>query len=212
MNEPHTDGRVRRGNETRRTILSRAVEIASVEGLGGLSIGRLATELELSKSGVFALFGSKEELQLATVRAAKEIYRSVVIEPALQTPPGLGRVWRLCELWLDYSRTRVFPGGCFFFGVSAEFDAQTGRVHDELSEAGLAWTRLVTRCIEEADAAGDLHRGTDPDQLAFEVIALLEAANAVSVLQGGDESYGRASTAILRLLRAAGAVPVPADR
>src|SRR5436309_1436787 len=96
-----------------------AVQIASVEGLENLSLGRLATDLNISKSGVFALFGSKDELQLATIRAANSIYVEYIIKPVRKLPPGIVQVWRLCERWLTYSRTRVFPGGCFFFAVSA---------------------------------------------------------------------------------------------
>ncbi|MCX4588501.1 TetR family transcriptional regulator [Streptomyces sp. NBC_01549] len=132
MAEARLDGRVERGNRTRQLVLRRTVDIASVEGLEALSVGRLATELQLSKSGVFALFGSKQELQLATVREAARtrIYVEQVIRPASETRAGVARVGRLCELWLDYSQGRVFPGGCFFYEVIAEFDARPGPVHD----------------------------------------------------------------------------------
>src|SRR5262249_27235850 len=120
MNSEQRDGRVLRGQHTRKSALLRAVEIASVEGLDGLSMGRLATELRVSKSGVFAHFGSKEELQVAVVHAATEIFVARIIEPALRTPPGIGRLWRLCEAWMAASLERVSHGGCFFFNASAE--------------------------------------------------------------------------------------------
>src|SRR3954463_13182194 len=118
MSEPAvaatTDGRIRRGDETRRTVLRRAVDLASVEGLDGVTIGRLAQELTISKSGLFAHFGSKEELQLATSRAARAIFGQTVVTPAMAQPAGLTRLRALLEGWLDYSRGRQFPGGCFF--------------------------------------------------------------------------------------------------
>ncbi|MFI7388095.1 TetR/AcrR family transcriptional regulator [Streptomyces sp. NPDC049813] len=190
------DGRVARGNETRRLVLRRTVDIASVEGLDALSLGRIATELKLSKSGVFALFGSKEELQLATVRAAALVYQEKVVRPALDVPPGTERLWRLCESWLTYSRERVFPGGCFFYGALAEYDAREGAVHDALVRAQRSWVELVERCAEEARGLGELDARCDVPQLAFELIALLELANAQSVLLGGVEGYQRARAGI----------------
>jgi AcrR family transcriptional regulator len=201
------DGRVERGNQTRRLVLRRTVDIASVEGLDALSVGRIATELNLSKSGVFALFGSKEELQLATVRAAGRIFLDTVVEPARQSPPGIGRVWRLCACWLDYSRQRVFPGGCFFYGVIAEFGAREGAVHDALAHANRDWTGQVEHCLTEARDTGELRPDTDVPQLAFELIALMETANAHSVLHGEPDTYRRASTGITARLRSAATDP-----
>ncbi|MEU6253538.1 TetR/AcrR family transcriptional regulator [Streptomyces sp. NPDC047043] len=201
------DGRVERGNRTRQLVLGRTVEIASVEGLEALSVGRLATELQLSKSGVFALFGSKEELQLATVREAGRIFAERVVRPAEEEAAGVGRVWRLCELWLEYSRGRVFPGGCFFYEVIAEFDARTGPVHDAVVRAQRGWTALVERTIGEACDAGELHADTDVPQLAFELVALMETANVVSVLHGEESAYRRARVGIAARLRAAAVDP-----
>jgi len=202
------DGRVERGNRTRQLVLRRTVDIASVEGLDALSVGRLATELRLSKSGVFALFGSKQELQLATVREAARIYLEQVIRPADEIPPGLARLWRLCELWLDYSQGRVFPGGCFFYGVIAEYDARSGPVHDAVVRAQRDWTAHVERTIAEArDDTRELRTDTDVPQLAFEIVALLETANVVSVLRDDASAYGRARVAIMSRLRTAAADP-----
>ncbi|WP_330308007.1 MULTISPECIES: TetR family transcriptional regulator C-terminal domain-containing protein [unclassified Streptomyces] len=201
------DGRVERGNRTRQLVLRRTVDIASVEGLEALSVGRLATELQLSKSGVFALFGSKQELQLATVREAGRVYVEQVIRPAAQAPAGIARVRRLCELWLDYSQGRVFPGGCFFYEVVAEFDARPGPVHDAVVRAQRDWTDHVERTVAEARDLGDLHPDTDAPQLAFELIALMETANAISVLRDETVAYRRARVAIASRLRAAATDP-----
>ncbi|MFE5661759.1 TetR/AcrR family transcriptional regulator [Streptomyces sp. NPDC056517] len=197
-----TDGRVERGNQTRRLVLGRTMDIASVEGLDGLSLGRIATELQLSKSGVFALFGSKEELQLSTIRAAAAVFTENVVTPLKDVPPGARRVRELCRNWLAYSSDRVFAGGCFFYAVSAEFDARTGPVHDAVAQTRRDWNAYVETSLTEAQAVGDFAADLDVEQLAFEVIALMEAANAQSVLLGDPQTYDRAERGITARLRA----------
>ncbi|MDN3023922.1 TetR family transcriptional regulator C-terminal domain-containing protein [Streptomyces sp. S.PB5] len=202
MTEQRLDGRVERGNRTRRLVLRRTVAIASLEGLDSLSLGRLSTELQLSKSGVFALFGSKEELQLATIRAASRIYLDTVVTPALAHPPGLYRLWALSESWLRYSSRRVFPGGCFFQKAMTEYGSRPGPVQDALRAADTEWRTLVRQTLTEALDTGELAPGADTAQLAFEVIALWEAANLQSVLTDSDEPYDRARAGVRRLLGA----------
>ncbi|MFI5708755.1 TetR family transcriptional regulator C-terminal domain-containing protein [Kribbella sp. NPDC051620] len=200
--ETRVDGRLVRGDQTRRIVLRKAVDIASVDGLEGLSIGRLAKELELSKGGVFAHFGSKEELQLATVRAARRIYAEAVVEPAFAVSPGLGRLWVLSESWLDYSERRVFPGGCFFAKASHEYGARTGAVHVYLAEVNREWIGLLEQTIAEAIAAGEL--AADPAQLAFELNAYYDSANLASLLHADDGSiYQRARHSIRARLESA---------
>ncbi|WP_033263432.1 TetR/AcrR family transcriptional regulator [Amycolatopsis vancoresmycina] len=181
------DGRLARGDATRRLVLRRAVDVASVDGLDGLSLGRLATELELSKSGVFALFGSKEELQLATIEAALGIFETYVVKPSRAVEPGLPRLRAICENWLDYSEHRIFPGGCFFFNVGAEFDARPGRVHDAVAAASGSFAAFIRETAVEAVASG--HVDADPEVLAFELHALGRAANADAVLHGVADFY-----------------------
>jgi len=201
MAATHTDGRIARGNQTRQLILKRAVAIASVDGLEGLSLGQLAAELKLSKSGVFALFGSKEDLQLATIRAAINVYLEHVVQPARDLPPGVQHLWRLCGSWLDYSRMRVFPGGCFFYSVSAEYDARQGKVHDLLAAARTNWVTFLEQSVRDAQTVGEIDAETDAPQLVFELAALMEMANAESVLHNEFTSYDKATTAILNRLR-----------
>ncbi|WP_427895386.1 TetR/AcrR family transcriptional regulator [Kribbella sp. GL6] len=195
------DGRLARGDQTRRAVLRRAVDIASVDGLEGLSIGRLATELGISKSGLFAHFGSKEELQLATVRAARRIYADNVVIPAYEIEPGLGRVWALSRHWLDYSQSRVFPGGCFFQKVSHEYSARGGAVHAYLAEVHSEWMGLIETAITEAVDRGELT--ADPAQLAFDLNAYYEAANLASILHNDETGYHRARRAVQERLAAA---------
>ncbi|HZE48821.1 MAG TPA: TetR/AcrR family transcriptional regulator [Jatrophihabitantaceae bacterium] len=206
MTAPKLDGRVERGDQTRRAILDRAAAIASVEGLEGVSIGRLATELEVSKSGVFAHFGSKEELQLATVRWAREVFIAAVITPAHRSPAGLRRLWRLCDAWLDYSTRRVFPGGCFFASVTAEFDARPGRVRDAIAAAHREWQRYLEESIATARELGELSADADPRQLAFELDAFTRATQD-ALLFDEQGVYTRARRAILHRLRAVATDP-----
>ncbi|MER6472661.1 TetR/AcrR family transcriptional regulator [Streptomyces collinus] len=207
MSTTRPDGRVERGNRTRQLVLGRTVEIASMEGLDALSVGRLATELGLSKSGVFALFGSKEGLQLATVREAERVFAERVLRPVTAQPAGVLRVWRLCEAWLEYSRTRVFPGGCFFYEIIAEFDARSGPVHDAVVRAQRHWSAYVEETVADARDAGELHSDIDVSQLAFELLALMETANGIAVLHGEETAYRRARTGIAARLRAAAVDP-----
>jgi AcrR family transcriptional regulator len=201
MAETRTDGRMVRGERTRRVILRRAMDLASVDGLEGLSIGRLATDLDVSKSGVITHFGSKEELQLATVRAAVDVFTEHVARPALKTPAGLRRLWRLCELWLDYERG-IFPGGCFFANVAAEFDARPGRVRDAIAHSQRDFRALFERLIAGAVEVGDLPADVDAPQLTFELKALGSSANNEFLLYDEPAAYQRARTAMLDRLRA----------
>src|SRR6202047_3992391 len=127
-----------RGLKTRRAILRKAVNLASLEGLEGLTIGKLASTLRISKSGLFAHFGSKEDLQCAVVDEARDIFVENVVRPAFKLR-GLERLRALCENWLQYGRARVFPGGCFFSAASLEFDDRPGRVRDRIVELMKKW-------------------------------------------------------------------------
>ena len=195
------DGRLVRGDQTRRAVLRRSVDIASVDGLEGLSIGRLATELGISKSGVFAHFGSKEELQLATIRAARRIYADAVVVPALEVEPGFGRVWELSKNWLDYSQRRTFPGGCFFQRVSHEYAGRAGAVQAALAAVHREWMDLIETTVGEAVERGELD--ADPKQLAFDLNAYYEAANLASILHEDQVTYDQARQAIRSRLESA---------
>jgi AcrR family transcriptional regulator len=195
------DGRLQRGDHTRGRILKRAMDIASLEGLDGLTIGRLATELEVSKSGLFAHFGSKEELRLAVVSSAVELFIAQVIEPAWSEPPGLPRLTRLCDNWLDYSERRVFPGGCFLYSVGAEYDARPGQVRDAIAKAKREWLALYRQTIRDAQQLGHLRADVDPGRLAFELDALVNAANSAALLLDDQGAYDLARTSIRTHLR-----------
>jgi AcrR family transcriptional regulator len=185
------------GLRTRDAILERAVDLASAEGLEGLTIGRLAAEMEMSKSGLFRHFGAKEELQLATVDAAARRFVEGVVAPALEREPGRPRLDALCELYLDHLESQVFAGGCFWGATAHEFDDRPGAVRDAIRDAVAAWLALLT---EESRNAG----APDPEQFAFELQALAQGANLRYRLFGEEKAFVLARTAIARRLAAAG--------
>ncbi|MFE5308157.1 TetR/AcrR family transcriptional regulator [Isoptericola sp. NPDC056605] len=205
------DGRRVRGDRSRRAVLDLAVQDASVRGLEALTLGSLAARLPVNKSGIAGLFGGKEGLQLAAVEHARTMFVEAVVEPARVAAPGLARLWALVRQWSDYSRRRVFAGGCFFRTVEVEFDTQEGAVRDAVVTAHRDWTSYLRRHAELAAGAGELAADTDVDQLAFEITAMLNAANDGSLLLGDDAVYDRALAAVRGSLEARGADPAALD-
>jgi len=169
---------------TRDAILHRSADIASVEGLEGLTIGRLATDLEMSKAGVIGHFGSKEELQLATLELAAAIFRAAVWEPTEDLEPGLPRLLGILDSWTGYGDRPSFPGGCFIAAASFEWDGRTGRVHDELARFGRLWRRTLTAEIQTAVDNGDLPADTDAEQVAWSLESLAAGMNPARQLHG----------------------------
>jgi AcrR family transcriptional regulator len=180
-----------KGARTRASILDRAVDLASAEGLEGLTIGRLAAELRMSKSGLFAHFGSKQELQLATVGAAAERFTARVIEPALELPDGAPRLRAMAERYLD--QLQDYSGGCFWAATSAEYDDRPGPVRDAIAASLDAWLRELER---QARIAGV----EDPERFAFELFSLVMGANARYRISGQRVVFAYARGAIDRLL------------
>ena len=193
------------GERSRNAILREATQLATVEGIDGLSIGRLAEAVGMSKSGLFAHFGSKEELQLATIDAASAVYNDVVVEPALSAPTARERLQQLPENFLRHLEDDVFPGGCFFASVAAEMDTHPGPVRDRAVQFTQAWFGLLVRAVQDAQAEGVIDPSEDPAQLAFELNAYLLLANAQFVATGERLPLERARHALDRRLAAAGA-------
>jgi AcrR family transcriptional regulator len=190
------------GRRSREKILLAAAQLATVEGIDGLSIGRLADHIGMSKSGLFAHFGSKEELQLAAISTAEEIFIADVVAPAQAEPEGLPRLEALCERFLSHVGRRVFPGGCFFASVAAELDTRPGRVRDRIAEVARGWMALLTEAGSAAQQHGELAASLEPRQLAFELDALLSLGNSLFLLDG-EEALERARHGVAdRLARA----------
>jgi AcrR family transcriptional regulator len=195
-----------RGLKTRRAILRKAVNLASLEGLEGLTIGKLASALRISKSGLFAHFGSKEDLQCAVVDEARDIFVEKVVRPAYEFH-GLKRLRALCENWLSYGEEKVFPGGCFFSAASLEFDDRPGRVRDQIVELMRKWLGNLEHAARDAQLAGEIKKEADVRQLAFEIQALAMGANWSSRLFRDPSAFRMIRGAILqRIDQATGSV------
>jgi AcrR family transcriptional regulator len=185
-----------KGERTRAAILDEAARLATVDGLEGLSIGELARATGMSKSGLYAHFGSKLDLQLATIEAARQTFVVEVLRPALQAPKGIERLLAACEAFLSHVERRVFPGGCFFSAAAVDVGTRPGPVHDAILAQRLEWLALLERLAAEATELGELKSNPDPAQLAFELQALLVAANTSFILQGDAVVFERALVAI----------------
>lgn len=199
------------GEQTRAAVVSAAADLATTQGLDGLSIAELADAVGMSKSGLFAHFGSKEQLQLATIGHAEEIFEREVIAPALETPDGVGRLRALVEANLSYLDRDVFPGGCFFASTQHEFAARPGPVRDRLARAHQLWLDLLTAAATSTQHEGSLEPTIDPEQLAFELAAIIIGANWTRKLLDDDHAISRARHACARMIDAATLDQTPAD-
>jgi len=170
------------GERTRAAILRAATSLATVEGLEGLSIGHLAGAIGMSKSGLYAHFGSKQELQLATVEEAERIFDDEVVQPALAARPGRAQLAAVCEAYFGYVQRRVFPGGCFFAVTALEMGARPGPVKDRIAAIQSGFTALLSTFAATAVEQHELPPGENPDRLAFELHAILLAADTKFIL------------------------------
>jgi AcrR family transcriptional regulator len=180
------------GRRSREKILLAAARLATVEGIDGLSIGRLAEHTGMSKSGLFAHFGSKAELQLAAIDTAERIFDEDVLTPARAAPEGLARLEALCDRFLSHVGRRVFPGGCFFSSVAAELDTRPGPVRDRVAAVAHDWMRLLADAVRQAQRQGEIDPELEPEQLAFELNSLLSLGNTVFLLDGTQDALERA--------------------
>ena len=188
------------GEQTHTAILEAAMRLASIEGLSSLTIGRLAGEVGVSRSGVFAHFRSKQRLQQETIAAAQEVFEREVVRPGLDAPEGLAQLEGFCEAYLSYVEREVFPGGCFFAQLLAEFDAPDGVIHDEVATFQQAGMAMLEGLIVTAQQQGELDPDIEPGQLAFELYAPLELANYFSTLHRDPTLIDRGRTAVQALI------------
>jgi AcrR family transcriptional regulator len=171
-----TDQRLARGARTRRAVTRHAVDVASMIGLSGLSLGRVAADLGLSKSGVATLFGTKEQLQIATIATAGEVFRDAVVRPASQAPPGATQLRALAERWISYAERPLLPGGCFWAANLPDFDSRPGPVRDALRHQRQAWLALLAEHLRHAARVGEI-ADLDAELTAFQIDAVFNAAN-----------------------------------
>lgn len=165
------------GVASRRAILTAAASLATTRGLEGLSIGDLAKHIGMSKSGLYAHFKSKEELELATIDTAAEIFENDVIRAVPESPGGLSRVRALVEAFLGHLARRVFPGGCFFATVAAQLATHPGRPRDRILQMHMEWAAQFMNALRQARDARELPRDVDLEQLVFEITAMMFRAN-----------------------------------
>jgi AcrR family transcriptional regulator len=188
------------GERSHSAILDEAARLATVEGIEGLSLARLADAVGMSKSGLFAHFKSKEELQLATIEAASALFAKQVTDSASQARSGLERLRRLVDGYLGYLEVETFPGGCFFASTLAEMDTQPGPVRDRLVAFLGDWLGEIEAAVRDAQAEGAIEKDEDAAQLTFEIEAALVLANAQYVVARAPEPIERARRAIDRRL------------
>lgn len=188
--------------ETRAEVTRAAVDHASVEGLEGLTIGGLADQVEMRKSSVFTLFGSKRDLQLATLEAAAEQFRREVWERVESEPAGRERLLALCDDWLDYHEREVMPGGCFLTTATIEYDARPGPLRDAVARTMRRWLDLLAREAATAIEAGELPAGTDPADIAFQLNSIAAGASYGFQLWRDPEVFARARRSMRGVLGA----------
>lgn len=188
------------GLRTRNAILREAVSLATVDGLEGLSIGNLAKALGMSKSGLYAHFGSKEELQLATVEEAAGIFRAEVVEPAVTAPPGRDQLLVACEAFFNHLLRRTFPGGCFFASAALEMGTRPGPVKQRIAAFQSGFVALLRQFAATAIEQHQLPADEDPAQLAFELNGIILAADVSFVLNDNPQALGVARRVVHRRL------------
>jgi AcrR family transcriptional regulator len=195
------------GQRSRSAILDAASKLATIEGLDGLSIGHLADHIGMSKSGLYAHFASKQDLQLATIDTALDVFQREVIDPAERVAGPRAQLEALCDHFLDHLARRVFPGGCFFVAVAAEFDTHPGAVKERIAAIQIDWFARFEGLIEELQKSGNVRADEDAKQLCFELDAYLLMANMAFVLHNDEVALKRASTAFRSRLDRASVSP-----
>ena len=171
-----------KGQSSRAAILLTAAKLATTKGLTGLSLGDLAAEVGMSKSGLYAHFKSKEELELATIETAAAIFDHEVLQPAMKAQAGIERLKTLADSFLSHLERKVFPGGCFFAAISAELDTRPGTARDRVVEVLDKWLSLLRQCLLDAQAFGEIDPNAEVAQAVFEIEAMLLAANFLFVM------------------------------
>lgn len=189
-----------KGRASRTTILLAAAKLATTKGLDGLSIGDLAAEVGMSKSGLYAHFKSKEDLELATIQTAADIFDREVLRPAAGAPAGSQQLRALVDSFLSHLERRVFPGGCFFAAVAMELDTRPGRARDRVVAVQQNWLTLLRQCFLDAQAKGEVDSDADVAQAVFETQAALLAANLLFILNSDLMPLAQARQAVENVL------------
>ncbi len=209
---PGGEPRPSKGEASRATILLAAAKLATTRGLDGLSIGDLAAEVGMSKSGLYAHFKSKEELELATIETAAAIFEGEVLQPAARAHAGTGRLRALAEAFLSHLERRVFPGGCFFAAVASELDTRPGPARDRVVRVLDSWFSLLRQCVLDAQAAGEIDPKAEVAQAVFEIQAMLLAGNFQFVMTNDPDRLTQARKGVDHVLARLGAREGPTKK
>ncbi|MEV0895656.1 TetR/AcrR family transcriptional regulator [Actinoplanes sp. NPDC049802] len=201
------DGRIARGERTRGAVIEQALLLATVSGLDGLSLSQVADALGVSKSGLFAHWRSKEALQLAVIDQARAQWRDRVVQPAMEAPPGVRRLWSVHDRRIAFYEARVLPGGCFFTNAHFEFNARPGVIRDRLATELTDWMSFLTGLAAEASTLGELRPGVDPGGLAYHVESLGICAVMQAPVLGAAPTYATARRQLIEHLRAVATDP-----
>ncbi|MFA4929385.1 MAG: TetR/AcrR family transcriptional regulator [Patulibacter sp.] len=185
---------------SRAAAVEAAIDLASIEGLEGITIGRLATELSMSKSGLIGRFGDKQALQQAVLAAAVERFTDAVWRPAASADPGLPRLEAIVDAWIDHLRADVFPGGCFVTTASVEYDARPGPLHDDVATVVRRWLAVLEAEARTARDAGDLPADRDPADVALELHALASGGSVAGRLIDDPAALDRTRRAMRRAI------------
>ena len=186
--------------DSRASAVEAAIDLASIEGLEGITIGRLASELGMSKSGLIGRFGDKQAMQRAVLAAAIERFTDAVWRPARRLEPGLPRLEAIIDAWIAHLREGVFPGGCFVTTASVEYDSRPGRLHDDAAEAVRRWLGVLEAEALLAHEAGELPTGRDPADVAFELHSLASGGSVAGRLIGDAAALDRTRAAMRRTI------------
>ncbi len=203
-------GPLSNGERTRQAILARALKIAAREGLAALTIGRLAEELQMSKSGLFAHFHPKRALELATLEMAGEVFADAVLRPAQARRAGIERLWTLCDLRLQRIERRVFSGTYFFTGAFFEYAGRPGPIAGAITRVAREWFKALRKAVEEAQEQGEIHPDAEAKEIAWELNGRLVGAHWAYLLEGGRRCH-EARTPLLGRLRELATGQIPAS-
>jgi AcrR family transcriptional regulator len=194
---------MQKGPVTRSRILEAALRVASVDGLEGISLGRVAADVGMSKSGLFAHFASKEQLQLDVIQAATERFEEIVVRPALAAPRGEPRLRALFEQWLVWGQHESLPGGCVFVHAAVELDDRPGPARDALAASQRQWLATIARAVRIAIGEGHFRQDVDAEQFAFQVYGLVLGANQLRRLLDDPQADARVRRGFDTLVQAA---------
>jgi AcrR family transcriptional regulator len=186
--------------DSRAAAVEVAIDVASIEGLEGITIGRLASDLGMSKSGLIGRFGDKQAMQRAVLAAAVERFTDAVWRPARGSEPGLPRLEAIIDAWIAHLREGVFPGGCFVTTASVEYDSRPGQLHDDVADAVRGWLAVLEAEARRAQEAGDLAPDRDPADVAFELHSLGSGGSVAGRLLGDAAALDRTRAAMRRAI------------